>query len=277
MPASHARREHSDSESHDEDGGILVHSDSQDITKSSDGHTGMSQDFLELNTSSPRPIPSPKLQSAMVEIPTVSTRTTRKSTAAAAKKNKNIIPTTSEATTSYALTVATASTISVRTTTTSEASGASFIAPTETSLKSVATPTSSPAIKSYGTVCVVKRPSENMKDNIEAYAIQNTFYAYPLDATKQMKDDIRERNKKITDDFEFQKYEMEIYEFGLPFEVGMVCRISSRCGMTPKRHKIATSGAKRKRGTGDSSASSSDADEDIDISPVAAAACKKRR
>ena len=120
-----------------------------------------------------------------------------------------------------------------------------------------------------GTVCVVWRPSTNKRDNIEAYALQNTFYAYPIDATEETKKDIEARNKKITDDFEFQKYNLEVFEFDLPFKVGNICRISSRCGMTPKRHKTATAGGKRKRTKDDDDSSSSgsslsDAEEDVE-------------
>jgi hypothetical protein len=133
-------------------------------------------------------------------------------------------------------------------------------------------------IKSIGTVCVVSRPSTNKNNNIKSYALQNTFYAYPADASPDTKKTISGKIKEITDNFEFQKYDFKVYEFELPFEVEEVCRISGGYGMTPKRHKI--SGGKRKRAEESLSSSSDLEDYEEDESMAAAAAtstCKKRK
>lgn len=221
---------------------------SQDINKPSDGQTGMSQDFEEMYTvTSPRSARS-----------TGSARSTR-----SARPNQVIpgpAPTLMPPPARRFLRAR-------RTDDAAAASSTSSTSPTTSQSISL------PSIKSFGTIAVVKRPSSIKKDNIEPYALQNTFYAYPLNAPPEVKSTIETKNKAIIDNFKFQKYEVEVFEFGLPFEVSKICRIDTRCGMTPKRHKISTAGSKRKKDEASSSSESDieDADEQEDT-PV-----KKRR
>jgi hypothetical protein len=234
-------------------------SDSQEISLPSDGHTGMSQDFdKKMNTASTPTSARTTKQEQASAVPVESapklmqppTRTTRKSIATAAAS---------------AAVAATSSTSTAVTVSTPVLSATATSAPAQ-------------AIKSFGTVCVVSRPSTNKKNNIKSYALQNTFYAYPADASPDTKKTVSDKIKEIADNFEFQKYDIKVYEFELPFEVEEVCRISGGYGMTPKRHKIA--GGKRKRAEESLSSSSDleDCDEDESV-PVAAttSASKKRK
>ena len=121
----------------------------------------------------------------------------------------------------------------------------------------------SAAILSHGTVCVVKRPSTHSRQKeIKRYALQNTFYAYPPNVDTKIKDQIRDNINGIVDNFKFQKYDTEIMTFGLPFEVEDVCRVTTLCGLTPKRLVLPTNKRKRNGGSDDEEDGGDD-DEDI--------------
>lgn len=240
------------SSTHSEDeqqSSIPVLSESQDENKPSDGHTGVSQDFYDM-CNSPMVLSSPvaasrgsaKFQQAPAPklMPPPRTRYARRSAAATSPK-------------------ATSPNVSSPKAMSPSSSAASFA--------SEATPVTS-AFKSKGIVCVVKRPSAiSKKKDIKTYALQNTFYAYPLDATNETRDKILSKIKEVSDNFEFQKYETKICEFELPFEVEEICKISTGYSTVPKRHKIKNNTGKRKRAKISSSSSEEDNVEDMDIEP----------
>lgn len=95
--------------------------------------------------------------------------------------------------------------------------------------------TSSEIASSIGVVCVVSRPTNNKKQkDIKKFALQKTFYAYPKNCDTSVKDKIEERIKNDIADFKFQKYNVETYRFGLPFEVEEVCCVSRGYNLLPK-------------------------------------------
>ena len=240
-------------------------SNSQDLNKPSDGHTGMSQDFSDLNTSSQDNAcasSSVTFEKAAAELSTTrTTRTTR------SKKRAIEVSSSAAATTSAA-----AATTSAAAATTSAAATSTAVA--------AASPLPMVSIKSYGTVAVVKRPAPGKKNNIKLNALQNTFYAFPLDASVETKQAIAKKIEEVTDNFEFQKYEVEVYEFGLPFEVEEVCRITAGYGMTPKRHKIPKDTTGKRKRDNDSSSEEDDnenEDNDEDVVEIKEEPRKKKR
>lgn len=235
---------------------------SQDFIKPSDGKTGVSQDFNDLNTS------SQEKDDVSIPTPSIPAMRTRRSSGAAAGPPASSGKTKLVETTTV---VVSAKSTAPAKTVASTACAASTSSTSSTVRIAATTP-----FKSFGTVCVVKRPSTiNKKKNIKVYALQNTFYAYPIDATPEVKSEINEKIKQVSDDFEFQKYETEVYEFGLPFEVEEVCKISAGYGTAPKRHKIASN--KRKRTKVDTSSSSESEDEQEEADATSSAPTKKRR
>jgi hypothetical protein len=116
-------------------------------------------------------------------------------------------------------------------------------------------------ILSWGTVCVVKRPSTHAKQKVvKPYALQNTFYAYPLDTEASVKSQIESKIQHVVENFEIQKYETEIVTFGLPFEVESIGCISDGHGNAPKKFTLPTFN-KRKRNVSSSISDEEDSDE----------------
>jgi hypothetical protein len=239
---------------------VIFTSGSQESNKTADSHTGMSQEFEGLST-------SPKFGDAPTLV--LPERIVTRQYAAADGYAKIVKPTSP--------TGPMGPTSPVKPT-----KPANQTKPVRPNTKTTPAINDDPApaapnFKSFASVCVVKRPSDNKKKDIKLYALQNTFYAYPIDTSADVKTDIHAKINEVSVNFDFQKYETEIYEFGLPFEVEEVCKISAGYGTAPKKHKIAaTPGAKRKKAA--SSSSSSSEDEDIPSSPeISATPAKKSR
>jgi hypothetical protein len=106
---------------------------------------------------------------------------------------------------------------------------------------------SSAVAQSIGVVCMASRPSTNKKQkDIKKFALQKTFYAFPKDCKPDIKNKIQERIDNDIADFRFQKYDVSIHRFGLPFEVEEVCCVSRGYSLLPKILK-APPPVKRKR------------------------------
>ncbi len=135
---------------------------------------------------------------------------------------------------------------------------------------------SSTPILSWGTVCVVKRPSTHAKQKVvKPYALQNTFYAYPLDTEASVKSQIESKIQHVVENFEIQKYETEIMTFGLPFEVESIGCISDGHGNAPKKFTLPTFN-KRKRNVSSSTSDDDDSDEAGTESMVEEQASRRR-
>jgi hypothetical protein len=90
-------------------------------------------------------------------------------------------------------------------------------------IPTVGIPIDSNLAKSIGVVAVVNRNVVHKKQKkVEPYALQRTFYAYPKNADEEIIRKIRDRIEEELADFRLQNYTVEIYKFGLPFEVEKV-------------------------------------------------------
>jgi len=122
---------------------------------------------------------------------------------------------------------------------------------------------------SIGTVCVVHREARGRMKEVKPFALPNTFFAYPKDATTDMKEKISNKIQVVADNFSIQSYKTDIVRFGLPFAVSEVCSISSGYNMTPKRMiavaASATNARRKKRKLQDSSSNSSDNESKMDL------------
>lgn len=111
---------------------------------------------------------------------------------------------------------------------------------------------------SYGVVCLAERASNNRRQKtIEPFALQNTFYAYPIDADQDVLQTINEKITDVSADFELQGYTIEKKVFPLPFAVKQICRVSLGYTMTAKKLK-APSSKKRKSSVDKDSSEDSD-------------------
>ncbi len=137
---------------------------------------------------------------------------------------------------------------------------------------------STPPILSWGKVCVVKRPSTHTKQKeVKLYALQNTFFAYPVDTDAETASEIDSKIQRVAQNFEIQRYETEIMTFGLPFEVEAIGCFTDGHGNMAKKFTIASSPSKRKRGTVSSSSSSAGSSSDDEEEAVAATNEPSRR
>lgn len=119
--------------------------------------------------------------------------------------------------------------------------------------------------KSIGVVCLASRETTHKKQKaIKPHAIQKTFYAYAKNC-EESKRLINEQIEEDMADFKVQNYTVEIYTFGLPFEVEATCNITRGYKNTPKIFKAETN--KRKS----SEKSDSEDEEDKDYQAAGAA------
>lgn len=114
---------------------------------------------------------------------------------------------------------------------------------------------------SIGTVCVVHREARGRMKEVKKFALPNTFYAYPKDATDEMKEKIASKMQVVVDNFSLQNYETTIMRFGLPFAVAEVCSISCGYNMTPKRMMAVAAASTNTKGKKRKPVSSSDSSE----------------
>ena len=125
---------------------------------------------------------------------------------------------------------------------------------------STSTTTGTSPILSWGTVCVVKRPSTHARQvEVKPYALQNTFYAYPFATDSGMKNEIESKIRRVAQNFEIQRYDTEIVTFGLPFEVDAIGCISNGHGNMAKKFTLPAVN-KRKRDSSSESSSLEDSE-----------------
>ena len=117
-------------------------------------------------------------------------------------------------------------------------------------IPTVGIPIDSNLAKSIGVVAVVNRNVVHKKQKkVEPYALQRTFYAYPKNSDEEIIRKIRDRIEEELADFRLQNYTVEIYKFGLPFEVEKVGYISSGYTGKPKMLKADTKKRKAREDT----------------------------
>lgn len=117
-------------------------------------------------------------------------------------------------------------------------------------IPTVGIPIDSNLTKSIGVVAVVNRNVVHKKQKkVEPYALQRTFYAYPKNSDEEIIRKIRDRIDEELADFRLQNYTVEVYKFGLPFEVEKVGYISSGYTGKPKMLKADTKKRKAREDT----------------------------
>lgn len=96
-------------------------------------------------------------------------------------------------------------------------------------------PEGSDLAQSIGIVPVLCRPSTNKRQKeIKPFALQKCFYACPKNMSEEQKNKVKERIDKDIMDFKFQKYNVELHRFGLPFVVEEICCVSAGYNLVPK-------------------------------------------
>ena len=108
-------------------------------------------------------------------------------------------------------------------------------------------PDEPPAALSKGVVCVVSRLEGK---EIKPHAVQTSFFALPLDASEANKKAVEKKVREISNTYRANKYNVEKFEFDLPFEVGAICRVTKGYTSTPKAMQAvsaAEEGNKKKR------------------------------
>jgi Zn-dependent M16 (insulinase) family peptidase len=89
--------------------------------------------------------------------------------------------------------------------------------------------------KSKGFAVVVSRSSKDSKNIIETHTVQKAFFSLPHDASSHDMKLVKEKIKGIKDSYEANGYEVEEYEFKLPFSVAVIGGLTNGyCASLPK-------------------------------------------
>jgi hypothetical protein len=80
--------------------------------------------------------------------------------------------------------------------------------------------------KCHGVALLVKRLGADGNLKIKPYIVQNSFYAYPLNASREDKKAVMDKVNKLEMTYAANQYITEIKEFELPFEVEAICCVS---------------------------------------------------